>query len=161
MQPDIQTIPTKHLIGQKIYTSLAENRTFELWSGFKPRVKEIGNRVGGDFYSVQDFRDNANLLSFTPETCFNKWAAVEVAENTSAPEGMESYTLPSGLYAVFMHKGTPATFPQTAAYIFGQWLPNSAYTLDQRPHFEVMSSAYNPASPDAEEEVWIPIKPKV
>ena len=161
MQPEIRTIPTKHLIGQKIYTSLAKNRTFELWSGFKPRVKEIGNRVGSDFYSVQDFGGNASLLSFSPDTRFNKWAAVEVAESTHVPEGMESYTLPGGLYAVFIHKGTPATFPQTAAYIFGQWLPNSDYQLDQRPHFEVMGPAYHHASPDAEEEVWIPIKPKV
>ncbi|WP_439879790.1 GyrI-like domain-containing protein [Pontibacter sp. MBLB2868] len=161
MQPDILTAPDRNLIGNRIRTKLAENRTFELWSGFKPREKEITGRVDSDFYSVQDFGNADNLRQFTPDTYFEKWAAVEVEPGAPVPEGMEAYTLPGGLYAVFIHKGKPETFSKTTAYIFGVWLPQSTYVLDDRPHFEVMHATYDPTSPESEEEVWVPIKPKV
>jgi len=45
-------------------------------------------------------------------------------------------------------------------YIMSQWLPNSKYILDHRPHFELLGAKYKNNSPDSEEEVWIPIKEK-
>ena len=35
------------------------------------------------------------------------------------------------------------------------------YTLDDRPHFEILGEKYKNQDPDSEEELWIPIKPKV
>ncbi len=45
-------------------------------------------------------------------------------------------------------------------YIFGIWLPNSVYLLDDRPHFEVLGTKYKNAKTDSEEEIWIPIRTK-
>ncbi len=67
---------------------------------------------------------------------------------------------PSGLYAVFIHKGDASTAPKTFEYIFGTWLPNSEYLLDNRPHFEILGEKYKNEDPNSEEEVWIPIKPR-
>ncbi|MDP4819728.1 MAG: GyrI-like domain-containing protein [Saprospiraceae bacterium] len=50
-----------------------------------------------------------------------------------------------------------ATFFQ---FIFGTWLPNSDYILDDRPHFEVLEERYTNDDPNSEEEIWIPIKPR-
>jgi AraC family transcriptional regulator len=41
-----------------------------------------------------------------------------------------------------------------------EWLPNSAYALDDRPHFEALGEQYKNNDPNSEEEIWIPIKPK-
>jgi len=76
-------------------------------------------------------------------------------------DGMESYTLTGGLYAVFIHKGAASTGPKTFKYIFGTWLPNSDFILDNRPHFEILGKKYIHEDPDSEEEVWIPVKPKI
>jgi len=45
--------------------------------------------------------------------------------------------------------------------IYTVWLPASDYVLDNRPHFEVLGDKYKNNDPSSEEEVWIPIKPKV
>jgi len=84
----------------------------------------------------------------------------EVTDFYLIPDQMETLTIEAGLYAVFMYKGLPEDFAQFANYIFGVWLPNSEYELDNRPHFEVLRERYKRASEDSEEEVWIPIKEK-
>jgi AraC family transcriptional regulator len=67
--------------------------------------------------------------------------------------------LPSGLYAVFDYKGS-SNDQSIFLYIFGSWLPNSGYNLDDRPHFEVLGNKYKNNDPTSEEEIWIPIKPR-
>ncbi|TQE66329.1 GyrI-like domain-containing protein [Leptospira noguchii] len=42
-------------------------------------------------------------------------------------------------------------------HIFQEWLPNSGYKLEHRPHFELLGSKYKNNDPTSEEEVWIPI----
>jgi len=91
-----------------------------------------------------------------PDATFTKWAAVEVTPEGNLPEGMARYTLAGGLYAVFHHEG-PASDISTFMYAFGTWLPGSAYTLDDREHFEVLPENYQPMDPNAEEDIWIPI----
>jgi AraC family transcriptional regulator len=73
---------------------------------------------------------------------------------------MEKFILPAGAYAVFLHKGGPATGQQTFQYIFGTWFPQSEYRLDDRPHFEILGEKYSNTSPDSEEEIWIPVRLK-
>ncbi|MHA6250131.1 GyrI-like domain-containing protein [Pontibacter sp. CAU 1760] len=158
-EPQILTIEEKKLIGIRVITSLADDSARALWRQFMPRRSEIKNIVSSELYSVQDFGEGIDISQFTPLTQFDKWAAVEVADTTAIPEGMEAFTLPGGLYAVFRHKGPAAAFPETAEYIFDEWLPQSGYSLDGRPHFEIMSEDYpGPDDPDAEEDVWIPLK---
>ena len=87
-----------------------------------------------------------------------KWAAVEVEDYSGKIEGMEEFYLSGGKYAVFEHKGPASSFGEIFGYIFGVWLPGSEYTLDEREHFEILKEDYNPHDPNAEEEIWIPIK---
>jgi len=73
---------------------------------------------------------------------------------------METFTIPAGMYAVFLYKGTPAEFGPTFNYIFNTWLPGSAYEADDRPHFEVLGEKYKNNDPESEEEIWVPIRLK-
>ncbi len=144
----------------KIRTSLCEDRTVELWSTFKPRIKEIPNRKNNDFYSVQIFDEVVKFDQFTPQTFFEKWAAVEVESIEDLPEEFDLFTLTAGKYARFIHKVLADTFPETSKYIFGNWMPSSEYQLDSRPHFEIMGERYQVNNPDSEEEVYIPVQLK-
>jgi AraC family transcriptional regulator len=72
---------------------------------------------------------------------------------------METFTLTGGLYAVFDYKGS-SNDPGIFQYIFGIWIPESNYLLDDRPHFEVLGEKYKNADPNSEEEIWIPIQQK-
>jgi len=152
-----QTLPQKHFIGKRLNMSFAQNKTFELWRSFMPRRKEIQNVIGSELYSIEVYPPGF-YDDFNPNREFEKWAAIEISTTVSVPpDGMETLTIPKGLYAVFLHKGPAAEGPRTYQYIFQQWLPNSEYQLDNRPHFAVMGEKYKPDSPDSEEEIWVPV----
>ena len=155
IEPIIKTISEKKLVGMSIRMSLAENKTFSLWQNFMPRRKEISHALSTDLISMQVY--DAPLQAGNMCQAFDKWAAVEVPNFENIPEGMHTFTLVGGLYAVFHYKGL-STDPSIFRYIFGEWLPNSNYALDQRPHFEVLGAKYKNNDPESEEEIWIPIK---
>ena len=137
--------------------SFSDNKTRELWSSFMPRRKEIKNNIGSELYSIEVY-EPLYFNNFNPEKEFDKWAAVEVIDFETVPDDMETLTSPSGLYAVFIHKGSADKAPETYRYIFGTWLPASDFLLDVRPHFAVMGEKYKNDNPDWEEEVWISVK---
>ena len=158
MTPKIVTIPAKKLIGYSVEMSLLDNQTQTIWQLFMPRLKEIKNAVSADLFSLQNYPDDY-FTNFTPETIFTKWAAVEVKNFENIPEGFEKLEIPSGKYAVFLHKGNTEMFAKTAQYIYTEWLPNSGFQLDNKPHFEVLGDNYlGHENPESEEEIWIPIK---
>lgn len=157
MQPRIETLTEKKLVGKRLRMSLANNRTGELWRSVMPRRQEIAHRVTSDLYSMQVYSGPVDFGNLQQD--FDKWAAVEVSDVSSIPDGMEAFTLQGGLYAVFVYKGS-STDTTIFRHIFGSWLPSSAYSLDSRPHFEVLGAKYKNADPESEEEIWIPIKLK-
>ncbi|WP_017851633.1 GyrI-like domain-containing protein [Leptospira interrogans serovar Szwajizak] len=159
MKPKIKTITPKLLVGKRMTMSFAENKTGELWRSFMPKKKEIQNKIGTELYSMQIY-DPSYFNDFDPNREFIKWAAVEVKDQNFVPTSMETVTIPKGLYAVFTHKGPASDGPKTFQYIFGTWLPNSEYSLDDRPYFEKLGDKYKNEDPNSEEEFWIPIKPK-
>lgn len=138
--------------------SLSNHKVRELWQGFRPRVGEIADRLGSDFFSIQHYPEDFKMADFRPTTEFDKLAAVEVSSYDKIPEDMESYELAGGKYAVFIHHGPASAFAKTFQYIYNVWIPNSEYELDKRDQFEILGPNYRPDDPDAEEEVWIPIR---
>ena len=156
MEPRIESIRQKLLIGERLTFSFSENRTRELWQSFMPRRREITDAVGTDLYSIEVYPPHF-FDAFDPETQFEKWAAVEVTNFDNIPDGLETLTIPAGLYAVFLHRGPASEAIITYTYIFQTWLPASEFKLDRRPHFAVMGEKYRNEDPDSEEEIWIPV----
>jgi AraC family transcriptional regulator len=156
--PTIHTLSEKIIIGIHLPMSLTENRTGELWKNFMPRRHEINNAINEDLISMQIYAPN-HFAAFDPSRQFSKWAGIEVSEVHTIPEGMESFTIPEGLYATFFYKGSSAD-TSIFSYIFGTWLPQSDNFPDDRPHFEVLGKHYKNNDVDSEEEIWIPIKHK-
>lgn len=158
MVPRIEVMSPKLLVGMRIRMSFADNRTGQLFGSFMPRRKEIASSVTNDIFCLQNYGDDFDFQHLDPTAEFEKWAVVEVADMDSVPAGMETLKLPGGVYAVFDHRGGPATAQQTFRYIFDTWLPASGYAIDNRPHFEILGEKYKGGGPDSEEEVCIPIK---
>jgi AraC family transcriptional regulator len=158
MQPRIETINYKKLIGQRLKMSFADNKIGELWRNFGPKRKEITNNLTNDRISLAVYKPT-HFKDFKSTNEFERWAAVEVTDFSNIPLEMETFDLQSGLYAVFEYKGLN-TDNSIFQYILGTWLPNSGYELDNRPHFEVLGEKYKNNDPESEEEIWIPIKKK-
>ena len=159
MNPRIQLLHEKKLVGLSLVMSMEKNRTYELWSSFMPARKVIKNVLGADRYSIQVYPKSMDFQRFDPTMEFTKWAAVEVADFNGLPSDFETFILNKGLYAVFDYKGLSSD-RKIFQYIFSVWLPNSNYLLDDRPHFEVLGEQYKNNDPNSEEAIWIPIKPK-
>ena len=158
MQARIIRLKEKKLIGCSIKMNLINNKTAQLWRQFSPRIKEVNNRISEDKISMQVY--DANYYQhFSPHNEFEKWATIEVNDWYNIPQGMQPFLLKEGLYAVFDYKGLSSD-NSIFKYIFEVWLPNSAYIIDNRPHFEVLGEKYKNNDPESEEEIWIPVKKK-
>jgi AraC family transcriptional regulator len=158
MQPRIENLKEKKLVGKRLKMSLSENKTGELWKSFMTSRSEITNNPTNDLISMQIFKPT-HFTEFNITNEFEKWAATEVVNFDNVPGEMETFTLTGGLYAVFDYKGS-SNDPGIFQYIFGIWIPESNYLLDDRPHFEVLGEKYKNADPNSEEEIWIPIQQK-
>lgn len=159
--PEIIECEDKLIVGMFLMMSLSEDKTGKLWKNFMPRRNEIKHQLVNGYFSVQEYENLEQFHQFTVQTEFKKWAAIEVYSHEEIPKGMVAHTLAGGTYAKFIHVGIAAKFPKTLNYIFGEWLPNSNYVLDHRPHFEIMGEKYLGIDNEAsEEEVYIPIRKK-
>lgn len=155
LQPRIIELQPKTLAGKQQRMSLVHNQTGLLWQSFMQQRTQLA-AVNDLLYSLQVY--NADYFTaFNPANEFTKWALAEVKDTADLPAGFESFHLPGGWYAVFNHKGSGTAIFQE---IFSQWLPQSGYVLDDRPHFEILGEKYKNNNEDSEEEIWIPVKKK-
>lgn len=159
MTPVLETIEEKRLIGVSMLMCFADFRVSELWRRFMAAKNQICNSLGPDLFSVSNYPPSF-FTEFHTDNPFEKWAALEVADFTQVPPGMETYIIPAGLYAVFNYKGLSSD-NTIFRDILNVWLPDSAYILDERPHFEILGDKYKNNDPESEEEIWIPIKAMV
>jgi len=136
LKPRIEILEEKKLVGYHLKMSLINNLTGQLWGQFGPKIKAIKNRVSEDKISMQIY-DEDYYRNFDPSNEFEKCATVEVENFNEIPEGMKSFILEEGTYAVFDYKGSSAD-NSIYQYIFWKWLPDSPYKIDKRPHFEVL-----------------------
>jgi len=100
MTPRIVLGSEKKLVGKHLTMSFADYRIGELWRAFMPRRKEITNKVSNDLISFVVYGPT-HFADFKPTNKFERWAAVEVENFDSVPDELETYILPSGLFAVF------------------------------------------------------------
>ena len=159
MTPKIEISNEKKLVGKRMTMSYADYRIGQLWGSFMTRRKEITNSLTNDLISMVVYQPT-HFINFKPTNEFERWATVEVANFDSVPDEMETYILPSGLYAVFLYEGMATSISSFYENIFTVWIPNSEYALDDRAHFEVLGEKYKNNDPSSEEEIWIPIKVK-
>ena len=153
----IETLSEKKLIGKHMTMSIADYKIAALWQWFMPHRKEITNALSRDLISLAVYSPTY-FTQFNPSNTFEKWAAVEVASFDHVPNGMETFIVPGGSYAVFHYKGSSAESFAFFQSIFSDWLPSAGYVLDDRPHFEVLGEKYRNNDPSSEEEIWIPVK---
>lgn len=160
MKQHMAVLADKILLGKSMTMSLIHNRTPELWRQFMMAKSSIKQPVGREMYSLQVYPPGY-FEPFNPGAEFVKWAAVEVSGHEDIPEGMDTFSLPGGLYAVFLYKGALSTAAEAFRYIFMEWLPKSGYVLDNRPHFELLGEKYRNDHPDSEEEIWVPVRERL
>jgi len=118
IHPGIVTLAEIKLIGKRVKTSFATNKTKVLWQSFMPKRTEIKNNIGSKLYAVEIYNETPFFKNFNPTKEFEKWAAVQVSDFEVVPNKMEALKIPNGLYAVFLYKGKASEASKTYHYIF-------------------------------------------
>lgn len=149
--------PERLFAGLRQTMSYKNNLTAALWQRFMPLRRSVANQKSDLLYSLQCYPPDF-FVRVNPDANFEKWALTEITGAGELPPGIETFSLPEGLYAVFHYRGSSANAPEVFGYIFGSWMPQSGYEADDRPHFEVLGEKYNTLDPLSEEEIWIPVK---
>lgn len=159
MTPKIIVSETILIVGLKADLSFMTNAqgTGNLARQFMPKRNQILNRVGTDKFSIQIY-NQFDLKTMSPNTVYEKWVGVAVSDFKTIPEGLETLTINEAKYAVFNFEGKPEEFLKTWQGIHINWLPNSGYKLDDKPHFEKLPEDYHPSNAFVKEEIWVPIK---
>lgn len=156
--PRFEILPVRTLVGLSDRMSIAKDGTPALWQKAMPLFPSVPNRIGTDLFSVEVYDDLSFFEQFDPTREFQKWAAVLVGDPSNIPDGFDVLAIPDGEYAVFPFKGSAKEAPAAYQFIYNIWLKESESILEDRPHFAVMSAAYRPDDPNAEEEIWVPVK---
>lgn len=135
--------------------SLANNQTAEIWKSLMQAVVQNGLIIPAEKISMAVY-PSGYFNSFQPQMGFNKWAGYVIPSIDECPSFLESIKVHEGLYAKFHYTGK-GTDTHIFEYIFREWLPASGYSVDDRPHFEVLGANYNAHAIDAEEDIFIPV----
>lgn len=154
--PKIESINSKQLVGLSCEVSLIENTTEALFSQFIPYKLRCALQNNATVFEVLLY-DSTYFSAFKPEKTFVKWATIEANDCATVPSSFKSIQIPQGLYAVFSFRGRVADFPKYMQFIFTEWLPNSDYSIDHRPHFNVLDTAFKKGDSHTNEMVYIPI----
>jgi AraC family transcriptional regulator len=156
MEPKFETKPGFKSVGMLFTGKPGSSEIPDLWDKFVPHIDSIPNRTNHNTcYGI--------INPFGPkeyEGEIDYIAAVEVDNLNDIPKGMVSAEVPEAYYAVFTHKGPISNFMESIRYVFGEWLPNSEYTLTGTPELEVYDERFDPTSEDSECEICLPVKKK-
>jgi AraC family transcriptional regulator len=153
----IVNLKPKILVGMNDDMSIVDDTTFDLWHAFMPNKKHIKNVVGKELFSLQVFTDDVTFYNFTEHTVFTKWACVEVESLEDVPENMDVLMFEGGMYLVEEHCGPSYEVKKTYSRIFKDIIPFSNFSVDKRPHFELLGENYLGRDPNSKEDIWIPI----
>ena len=130
------------------------HKIIALWKQFMPNKFKVTNTLNEELIALQNYKDFSNT-----KLAFDIWACAEVSDLNYIPQGLSGLTISAGEYAIFVLKGmdVAALYRQ----ILSEWLTNSGYEVDSRPHFQVMGKKYINNSDKSEEDVYLPIKLKL
>lgn len=162
MKPEIISLPPARLFGKSISHSMGGMNSRNLWHDFMTNRHLLTNRVDDSLlWSVQKYPPGYFQGPPQMDVEFISMACAEVDAEGAPPEGFHEVLFNGGLYAKFIHKGAVSEFYKTAAFIYQDWLPNSAYSLADNYHFEWLGPKYiGPDNLESIEEVFIPVTPK-
>lgn len=150
-------MPATELAGFHVETSLDNDKTAILWKRFMSRRDRLIQPVSDTLWSVSIYPSDY-FRGFDPQRSYIKWAALKIHDREAQAAEFDILDIPEGYYAIFNYHG-PSGNPEVFQYIFRDWLPNSPYLLDHRPHFERLGRGFFLNSPDSEEEIWISVRP--
>ena len=128
-----------------------------LWDQFIRRAKEVPHRAGDAMYGIiygrpESERTHPHELQYI--------AGVAVSSLGEVPEGMVPRAIPTGKFAVFIHRGSIMKIAETCREIYRVSLPQSGWEHAEIADVELYDERFDCESEQSEMEYWISVRPK-
>ena len=150
MEPNIVRRKGFTVVGMKYRGKNENNEIPQMWQELGPRVEEIKDMVGPQVaYGI-----SANMDMASGD--FDYIAGFEVSSAETVPEGMVSFEVPGGKYAVFTT--TLPKIGETFHHAYDTWFPQAGYAPTGDPEFEVYDERFDAQDPSSTFELYIPVK---
>ncbi len=144
------------IVGVKMQGAMSMEDSFEKVPKFWREVAAKG--TVSKLCTLMDGNEPQGILGIS--TCDNGAFSgyyIAVASNKPVPEGMDSYTIPAGEWAIFECIGSmPDAIQKLQKRIISEWLPTSGYEYASAPDIEVYFDG-DQSSPEYRSQVWLPI----
>ncbi|MDQ3200941.1 MAG: GyrI-like domain-containing protein [Pseudomonadota bacterium] len=122
----------------------------DLWEKFIPEIGNIPGQKNEVTYGICCNPDGQGSFEYI--------AGVEIDKLDDLPEKFRWVEVQPQQYAIFEHKGSLKTLPETFQYIWKTWLPQSGREAADAPEFERYSEDFNPRLNTGVLEIWLPLK---
>ena len=156
MEPVFKIIPGFKIVGMMYSGRVDTGEIPLLWNKFADKMETVPNRINEHkcFGIINPFGENKSKGEI------DYVAAVEVENFNDVPDDMISADIPEGEYAIFTHVGPISNIMNSVKYIYGEWLPNSEYTLTGMPDLEVYDERFKLEAEDSECDICLSVKKK-
>lgn len=160
VHPKIIECPQIMVAGLRGETTLRDNKLKELWKRLHKVCTHIPNpSPNARYFGICEACHENTLYTMNNDIIFTEVAGIEVDSFEGLPHEFVQKTLPQGRYAVFTHKGTLRTLPQTFHYIWSTWVLTTKEEMDWREDFELYDQRFlGYHHPNSEIDLYIPIK---
>jgi len=145
-------------IGLPVVVSLKDkgykDKIKKIWMDFIPRVEEIKNRKGTEFYGL------CNVANGIPgdECSFETTAGVEVPDDSEIPEGMKFQIVPASKYFVVTHKGNVSKVGETWHAVTEELKKLGIKEDTEKISFELYDDRFKEGSDDSQCDLYSAIK---
>jgi len=149
MEAKIKSINEFKTVGITYFGNNTKGEIPKLWEVFNSRYKDINNKTkAGLCYGIcEDMPDAQGRFHYT--------ACAEVGDFLNIPDGMEAKVVPAGKYAVYTFAESMDKLGEFYETIFGKWIVESGYQMDERPQFELYDERF---MQNGEFDLYMPIK---
>lgn len=161
VHPKIVEISDFLVAGLRGETTLKQNSLPDLWKRFNKIAHMVPNPVPQirGIGVCESCTNGNNLYGMSDSVPFTEVAGIQVNSIDNLPDPFIGKKVKGGRFAVFTHKGSITSLPQTFEYIWGTWFLVTDEELDNREDFELYDERFlGLYNPNSEMDIYIPIK---
>lgn len=160
LSPEIVTFEPKFVAGFRVDMSIENNNTLKMWEKFNTElVKQNYISMNNNRYGIYETGGTCMPNTFNKNSEATLFIGIETSSDNNVPKGMKLKEISGGKYAKFIHKGTVKNLISTYHYIWGVWLPNSSFQIDERDDLECYTEQFLGAeNEESQIEIYFPIQ---
>lgn len=155
-EPEIMNIAPIAVAGIRFPESRVEDGYTQAWRSFKKDFQQ--HTANNTFYSIYESEKLCTPNTFDLQYKANVFIGVE-SSNYDNKENQKLKIIKGGKYAKFTYVGLVENILYFYQYIWGVWLVDSKYELDNRDDFELYTEKFiGEYNQNSEIDIYIPIK---